>query len=918
MQKVTLRALIIGTLLALFIASAAYFNDWVINQTHLIGNHLPIGVFGVVMLLMMVFNPLLRLWRSEGGLSGSELAVIAALGLVVCAWPGSNFFRTHVAAMAMPGHDYRSQTGWQSAEVLSYLPGGSPKLARGHVRDWSALTEWLKRGGAEGAEDAQVIVWQMLDDDARELIQQLAARDFFEGDQRRYLLEALNEQLIEPTGAADADRPALYTRFDETDLPPPARRALEQRSRLLDRIASLSAERESLGRQRQQQRAEVSDELESLRRQNRELGERAAERALEPPTEQVQAELDELRARQRHVQEQIAAIEADLFPVERAWSRAGWQIDFYGQRAERLAQRANRAVLTALLPDVLMPAPRGRGVLLNDGHIDDFATETLVQGWDGEQDLRFTDLPWWVWRDTIVTWGGVALLLTVAVLLLAVIVHPQWSQRELLPYPLVRFVQEATATQRGHILPEIMRNKTFWIGLGVVAGIHAINAIHAWFPQFIEIPRTLDFTPARQLFPEAAQVPHGWILFSPTIYASAVGFAYFLNKEISLSVGLSLFLWAIFGGALVAQGVPVTDNFYGSAMSQMIRFGAYFGMTLTILYMGRSYYANVLASVFGWKRGIMTPTYATWAARGMILALAGAGLLLHRYAGMDPLLVGLFILCFLVMSLGMARLMAETGVFWMQPYFMPVGVMTAFFGASALGPEAIAAMAIASAVMLKDPRESAMPFFVNALHLSEKLGKAAPRKIITPMLGILVVGFFLALAMTLFWQYNEGVAPNDGWARDVSRDPMRMLSSQVSNLEARGELAASNEVHGLGRLAAANPDTTALGWAGFGAAMVLLFALLRMRLTWWPLHPVLFLLVGSYPAAMMAFSFLMGWMVKAATMRLAGVKGYRMVLPFMVGMIAAELLAALAMLGFGAVYYFTTGSTPESYRILPG
>ncbi len=912
----TLRAVILGTLLALFIATTAYFNDWVINQTHLIGNHLPIGVFGVVMLLMMLLNPLLRLWRQGAGLRSSELAVIAALGLVVCAWPGSNFFRTYVAAMAMPGHEYRSEGAWRAAEVLSYLPGGSPRIARGHVRDWPALARAVE-AGQDGQTRPGALLWEYLDGDDRDLIGTLAAQPFIEGEDRRALLEVLNDRLIEPADP-DASPPPLFTRISQEHLPPAARRALAQRQAALERIEVLEQRRQGKDEQRQRMRSTVADELERLTRRSRELGEQAAALATEPQTDQVLAQLAALRERQRQKQQRISGIEAELFPVERAHSRLGWQVGYHQQRADLLTRRANRAVLVDLLDGLVMAAPRGRGVLLNDGQVDDFATETLVRGWDGDRALRFSDLPWWVWRDTIITWGGIALLLTIAVLLLAVIVHPQWSQRELLPYPLVRFVEEATTTQPGRILPDIMRNRTFWIAFGIVMGIHGINAIHAWFPQFIQIPLMLDFTPARRLFPEAGQVPHGNLLFTPTIYVSVVGFAYFLNKEVSLSVGLSLLLWAVFGGILLAQGVPVGNEFFGTTMSQMIRFGAYFGMALTILYMGRSYYANVVASVFGFKRGIMTPAYATWAARGMIVALAGAGVLLNRFAGLDPLLAGLFILCFVVMSLGMARLMAETGVFFVQPFFMPVGVLMAFFGASALGPEAIIALALASAVMLNDPRESAMPFFVNALHLSDKLGKTPPRKILSPMLAILVVGFFIALAMTLYWQYNEGVAPNDGWAPHVARYPMRILTSQTSQLEARGELAESNELSGLARLTAAAPITTSLGWAAFGMAMVLLFAAARMRLAWWPLHPVLFLLVGSYPAAMMSFSFLLGWLVKSVTMRLAGVKGYRLVMPFMVGMIAAELLAALAMLGVGALYYGVTGSTPQTYRILPG
>ncbi len=55
----TLRAILCGVLFALFISIAVYFNDQVIAQTYLIGNHFPIIVFGFLILLVIGVNPLL-------------------------------------------------------------------------------------------------------------------------------------------------------------------------------------------------------------------------------------------------------------------------------------------------------------------------------------------------------------------------------------------------------------------------------------------------------------------------------------------------------------------------------------------------------------------------------------------------------------------------------------------------------------------------------------------------------------------------------------------------------------------------------------------------------------------------------------------------------------------------------------------
>lgn len=920
----TIRALGIGLLLALLIAGVTYFNDWVIVQTHLVGNHLPIGVFGVVMLLLMVANPALSLLRRRWSLRPAELAVIAALGLAVCGWAGSNFFRTFVGVVGLPAHHYKNQPSWQSARVLSYVPDGSPEVAAGHVRDWPELLATLADDDANGTAGR---VRARLDADARQLITGLRGAEELDAVDKQRVLNALNAALIFPTGAGDANAP-LHASSGLAELPARARDALQRRREKLARAEALRAERQDLQRQLDRLVAGFGGNLQQARRRQQQLKDRAAalsQRLEDLPADRagqahaLRAELAETQARLAEARGDAGVYEDRMAPLVRRISRAGWQLDHALARAEIFARRANRAVLAAMLGGEILPAPAGCGAYLNGGLTDAYATGTLVQGWDGDRPLGLRDLPWWVWSPTLITWGSVAILLTLAMLCIALIVHPQWSKRELLSYPIVKFLDEVTEPVAGKGLPRVMRSKLFWIGLGVVLAIHTLNGLYKWFPGYlVQIPMRLDFRPAQKLWPDALKVPGAWVMFYPTIFPCAVGFAYFLNKEVSLSVGLSVVLWAAVGVVLISNGIPIENNQMEADMSPLLRFGAYVGMLLMILYVGRSHYANVLASAIGLRRKESTPAYCTWAARGLVLCAVGAGAMLSYGTGLDALLSAMFIACVLIMAVGMARINVETGLFFVQPHWMPVGVITALLGASALGPEAIAALAIASAVMTQDPRESTMPFLANSLNLSDRLAGVSPRRSVWPIAGVIVAGFAVALTATLYWQYTSGCSLNDRWARDISETPMKYLTSGVAELEARGELSASNAVRGLRRLTHASPASDGLFWLGLGVVLVLACAAARLRLPWWPLHPVVFLIWGNWASCQLAFSFLLGWMLKVAATRLGGAKGFRAILPFMAGLIAGELLAAIGWTLVGALYYALTHTPPEVYQILPG
>src|SRR5450755_4318803 len=166
----SVRALAIGSILAIAINLGTYFNDWVIGQTQLIGNQLPISVFGVAVFLLLAVGPALSLVRVRWGFSAVEVATIAALGLFACGWPGSNFFRVFTHAVVMPSHWVKTKASWQSQNVMSYVPGGSSELGQGHVLDWKALGRRLvaaRDRDASSPPDPAQQLWSSLEPSAR-------------------------------------------------------------------------------------------------------------------------------------------------------------------------------------------------------------------------------------------------------------------------------------------------------------------------------------------------------------------------------------------------------------------------------------------------------------------------------------------------------------------------------------------------------------------------------------------------------------------------------------------------------------------------------------------------------------------------------------------------------------------------------
>ncbi|MBN2449143.1 MAG: hypothetical protein JXR77_02070 [Lentisphaeria bacterium] len=114
----TLRAVLLGLLGAATVCGASFFNDRILRQTYLVGNNMPVSVYGSLILFVLLLNPLLRRWHLKAG----ELTVILALTLAACCLPGSGLLRTFSSSLILPYHFEKLEPAWREQDVLSLVP----------------------------------------------------------------------------------------------------------------------------------------------------------------------------------------------------------------------------------------------------------------------------------------------------------------------------------------------------------------------------------------------------------------------------------------------------------------------------------------------------------------------------------------------------------------------------------------------------------------------------------------------------------------------------------------------------------------------------------------------------------------------------------------------------------------------------
>ena len=532
--------------------------------------------------------------------------------------------------------------------------------------------------------------------------------------------------------------------------------------------------------------------------------------------------------------------------------------------------------------------------------------------------IGLEQVPWGRWAGPLVTWVPLLVLMAVASSCLALVVHRQWSRRERLRYPIAEFATSLIEREGHRAVGGIFRRRLFWIALAIVLAIRVINGLYQWHQDsMIQIPMQIDLSAIGQKWPIIPRTPWGWGWLYPTIYPIVIGFTFFLASDISLSLGLTQVIFVPIAAVLVLHGVNMGSSYMAGGAMGWHRVGAYLAFALIMAYVGRRYYSDLLKQslTFGRRRGVAG--YEAWACRGLILSLAAMFAVIVA-VGLDWTLAAAFVFLMMIIFLGISRISAETGLFFIQSRWMPMGALLGLLGGYALGPEGIIIVGLLSAVLCLDPSMALMPHLTNALRMCDNLG-VRPGRVGIGSIGTYVMGLAVAIPVVLWANYNYGIT-RYGWTyQRVPTMSFRPALGEIADLKLSGELAAGEQLTPLQRFSPANirPKPIFLWAFATGFGLVILVSLLRLRLSWWPLHPVIFLVWATYPMFCFFPSFLLGWLIKTVVTRLGGYAAYQKTKPFMIGLIAGDVLGALVFMVAGAIYYGATGNMPVRYQYFP-
>jgi hypothetical protein len=523
-------------------------------------------------------------------------------------------------------------------------------------------------------------------------------------------------------------------------------------------------------------------------------------------------------------------------------------------------------------------------------------------------------MPLWAWVQPAKAWFPLLIVSFIFVIALCRLVHRQWSENEQLSYPIAEFTNSLLRNDARRTFGDVFYTRIFWIGFGAMIVLHLINGWYAYDNRMIRIPLNWNFSAIFiNYFPFMKNGLDPWMIYGGALHLSVVAFAYFLPEEISFSLGLSIPLFVVLSAISYEFGHPVSRDEFNYML-----FGSYVAMAGVIVYTGRHYYWNIVRRAFFLRSKDEMDAGTVAACRWFLAATLGFIVLLMQM-GLDWMLATAAVFIIGVIFLVLARVSAEAGVPLVQSNLFANKLLLAVFGPAALGPTAMYVLQLVSTTLTQDNRECLAPYAINAFRVGARNG-VAPTPFSRAMLLALVIGLFAAGIGVLYVIYDQGALADGYMGSGVPLNFATEISRNIQKLKRTGMLEESLTVSGVERFSAAVRDThpSFLAFFAIGVAAVLINSALRLRYVWWPIHSIMFLSWGLYMTSRFVWSFLLGWVIKVAVVRIGGGRTYQDLKPLFVGIIVGELSAGTFFIVYGALRYAWTGQNPVPYGIFPG
>ena len=484
------------------------------------------------------------------------------------------------------------------------------------------------------------------------------------------------------------------------------------------------------------------------------------------------------------------------------------------------------------------------------------------------------------WIVPVLWWAAFTIVMVAMFLCINVLLRKQWTEREKLSYPLVQLPLDMAAEGS-----PIFKDRLLWYGLLIAVAIDLINGLHVLYPSVPQLGIKLGDQSAG--FTTRPWNNIGWLPMQ--FYPFGIGLGMLLPVDLLFSCWFFFWVWKAQNVLTAALGL---ETIRGMPFTGEQSFGAYMGICVFAILVSRKHFINLFRHFFNLKSDIDDKGEPISYKAAMWFLIFGCLFLtwFSLRAGLSFWLLVPFWLIFFAMSIAVTRMRAELGPPAHDLHASgPDRMITVLAGSRNIDTRDLSVFSLYF-WFNRAYRSHPMPFQLEGFKMAER-SKINYTGIFWAMMLATVVGTIVAFWVILHLLYDKGAASSTLGPPNV---PMIFGNEPWNRMD--------------GWLKAPEPaDMARLTAIIVGFSVTLVLNSLRMKLGWFPFHPVGYAVSSSWSMHLLWLPMFLAWIIKLVILRYGGLKLYRKALPFFLGVILGECIMGslwtITGCAFGIPYY---------------
>ncbi|MBT4140218.1 MAG: hypothetical protein HOE48_20045 [Candidatus Latescibacteria bacterium] len=484
------------------------------------------------------------------------------------------------------------------------------------------------------------------------------------------------------------------------------------------------------------------------------------------------------------------------------------------------------------------------------------------------------DIPWDVWMVPLFWWFMAVMAGFTVMSCVAVIFRKQWAENERLLFPVVTPLVEMVANpgDGNGWLPAFTRNRLFWVGFTLAFGAIAWNCISYFFPGFPQFP----IYRGRWVWIDRQFPPIRGYLGIFTLF-----FSYFASLEILFSLWFFDLLFVLEGGWLNKLGYKAISPYEPRGVYKWQMYGGFVVMVASMFWVARRHLRDVFLKATG-QDDTIEDSGELLSYRGALIGIVlGLGFLFVWMMQMnfDPIPALCLLVMFIFCYVGLAKILADTGL----PYIgIPAGPWTLilpFFGNGNISAVTHVAERFA-ALGVGGWTGRMLPAMTHIGRIAEGIPAKQRRNLMGAVALAIVVSFVFSVYITIRLGYLEGAYTFGAF--EIPSASARHYKHAVEILKKYPDRPP---------FFMKEPAELAFFLIGGGIMTALIF--LRHRFVWWPLHPVGLAVSGTHLLRHISFTIFLTWLLKLVVMKIGGPSVYRKSQPLFIGLLVGYVLGVV-------------------------